>query len=346
MIEKINCINFEHEVRHIYFDQEHTQISVCLGAGTYLVDASLETGSRRANVLIGRYCSLGHRISFIIGLNHDYHQVTTYPFLDLHSSNQGEGKDILNHYENVNHNQIIIGNDVWIGCDVTILGGVKIGNGAVIGAGAVISKDVPPYAVVVGNPARVVKYRFSREVIHKLQHIKWWNWSADIIEARWREFENVERFLDKYYNAHFKCANVSEVYTCLSGLQQSGYEIFYLPSDINEIDSVTKRVIRAYLQSYIANDKTILLLAITSDQLKTVEYRDIQKMIKKAGNNAPNIMSYKVNDLVEALSGIKTVISHLIVGKNDFYSRCIDCLTDVNVDIRYSLDISCFSSKG
>lgn len=346
MIEKINCINFEHEVRHIYFDQEHTQISVCLGAGTYLVDASLETGSRRANVLIGRYCSLGHRIAFVIGLNHDYHQVTTYPFFDLHSSNQGEGKDILNYYEKVNHNQIIIGNDVWIGCDVTILGGVKIGNGAVIGAGTVISKDVPPYAVFVGNPARVVKYRFPQEVIHKLQHIKWWNWSADNIEARWREFENLESFLDKYYNAPIKDDNVSEVYTCLSDLQQSGYEIFYLPSDVDETDSVTKKVVRAYLQSYTPNDRTILLLAITADQMKTAEYRDIQKMINKAGNNAPNIMSYEINNLVDALNEIKNVINHLIVGKNDLYSRCIDCLTDVDVDIRYGLDISCFSTKG
>nr|WP_246566018.1 CatB-related O-acetyltransferase [Tissierella simiarum] len=75
----------------------------------------------------------------------------------------------------------IIGNDVWIGSNAVILRGVKVGNGAVIGAGAIVTKDVEPYSIVVGNPARVIKKRFSEQIIESLEKIQWWNWSKEII---------------------------------------------------------------------------------------------------------------------------------------------------------------------
>jgi acetyltransferase-like isoleucine patch superfamily enzyme len=75
----------------------------------------------------------------------------------------------------VESKKIIIGNDVFIGANVTVLDGVIIGNGAVIGAGAVVTKDIPPYAIAVGVPARIVKYRFENDQIERLQEIEWWN---------------------------------------------------------------------------------------------------------------------------------------------------------------------------
>ena len=80
-----------------------------------------------------------------------------------------------------------IGNDVWIGWDVLIKGGVTIGNGAVIGARSVVTKDVPPYAVVAGVPAKVIKYRFEQEKIDLLQQLQWWDWDID------RIYENLDR---------------------------------------------------------------------------------------------------------------------------------------------------------
>lgn len=80
-----------------------------------------------------------------------------------------------------------IGNDVWIGWGVLIKGGVTIGNGAVIGARSVVTKDVPPYAVVAGVPAKVIKYRFEQEKIDLLQQLQWWNWDID------RIYENLDR---------------------------------------------------------------------------------------------------------------------------------------------------------
>lgn len=76
----------------------------------------------------------------------------------------------------------IIGNDVWLGANSLVLKGVKIGDGAVIGAGAVVTKDVPPYAIVGGNPAKVIKMRFDDETIGKLMQLQWWNLDLSIIE--------------------------------------------------------------------------------------------------------------------------------------------------------------------
>jgi virginiamycin A acetyltransferase len=80
---------------------------------------------------------------------------------------------------------ITIGNDVWIGIDSCILSGVSIGNGAVIAARSTVVKDVPPYAIVGGNPAKLIRYRFSKAVIDELQHIAWWDWPLEEISNAW-----------------------------------------------------------------------------------------------------------------------------------------------------------------
>lgn len=92
---------------------------------------------------------------------------------------------------------IKIGNDVWIGEGVVIMDGINIADGAIVGAYAVVTKDVPPYAVVAGNPARIVKFRFSQEIIDKLRQIKWWDWAELPDEAK-KAFEDAEIFVEKY----------------------------------------------------------------------------------------------------------------------------------------------------
>ena len=93
----------------------------------------------------------------------------------------------------------IIGNDVWIGQDVIITNGANIGNGAIVGAGSVVTKDVPDYAIAVGVPARVIRYRYNTEQIEALNRIQWWNWSDDLIRERYNDFFiDVDEFISKY----------------------------------------------------------------------------------------------------------------------------------------------------
>lgn len=164
-------------------------IHATIGKGSYIVEATIETmDCTRPHILIGNYCSIAHRIKFFSGLNHPSNGITTYPFDVL------ETDDRLtiyrgSQYTAANHYQIVIGSDVWIGADATIMAGVHIGDGAVIGAGAVVAKDVPPYAIVVGNPGKVVKYRFDEETINKLLKMRWWLWDKSKIDER-RPFMN------------------------------------------------------------------------------------------------------------------------------------------------------------
>lgn len=115
---------------------------------------------------IGKYCSIGPNVSIVLGGGHMTHWISTYPFNTFR--NAGIRAPKIN-------TDVTIGNDVWIGFGVTILGGVTIGDGAVIGARALVVKDVPPYAIVGGTPAKVIRYRFKPEEMEKLLESEWWN---------------------------------------------------------------------------------------------------------------------------------------------------------------------------
>jgi acetyltransferase-like isoleucine patch superfamily enzyme len=123
---------------------------------------------------IGKFCSIADNCS--IGLaTHSIKYISTSPLFTSIKNGTGSSWSSLNTFhENF---RVAIGNDVWIGTKVIIMGGVRIGDGAIVGAGALVTKDIPDYAIAVGCPAKVIKYRFDKPIIEKLAKIQWWNFS-------------------------------------------------------------------------------------------------------------------------------------------------------------------------
>ena len=126
----------------------------------------------RGEIKIGDFCSIGSSVE-IVTWGHNTDWVTTYPFSVLGDFWNAVKKDIKGHP--VYYGLTEIENDVWLGSQSLILGGVKIGNGAIIAAGSVVTKDVAPYTIVAGNPARTIRRRFSEEDIKFLLDLQWWN---------------------------------------------------------------------------------------------------------------------------------------------------------------------------
>lgn len=149
---KINAHNFT-KIDSLF------DFSLCeVGKYTYGCITVISSGNM-SKVKIGNFCSIADGVKFIINNEHCTNRVSTYPF---------KVKFGIAHNEAASKGDIVIDDDVWLGLDAKIMSGVHIGQGAVVAAGAVVTKDVPPYAIVGGVPARVLKYRFNEELINKL----------------------------------------------------------------------------------------------------------------------------------------------------------------------------------
>lgn len=138
-----------------------------------------------APLVIGKYCSISYGVKFVVDDgSHTYNQVSNYPF---------KGNEISE------KKGITIGNDVWVGLNSVILYGVTIGNGATIAAGSVVTKDVPPYCVVGGVPAKVISRKCSEEEALAMDRIAWWDWGDDVISMRMEDFKlPIQEFVKKY----------------------------------------------------------------------------------------------------------------------------------------------------
>lgn len=177
----------------IFSPTKDTYPHMQIGDHTYgipdIIDASY------GEVIIGKFCSIAIGVS-IVAANHNIKFVSSYPFKTIWNDQWRPLEEVSDH---TSKGKTIIGNDVWIGKAAFIMNGVTIGDGAVIGAGSVVTKDVPPYAVIGGNPARLLKLRFEPHIINKLLQIKWWDWDEEKID----DFlplimsENIKIFIQK-----------------------------------------------------------------------------------------------------------------------------------------------------
>ncbi|MGB3209077.1 MAG: CatB-related O-acetyltransferase [Desulforhopalus sp.] len=148
-------------------------------------------GRTHGKFKIGKYCSIGPNVEIVLVGDHRTDFVTTYPF-SVFFEEYRHLKGYPRH-----RGDVVIGNDVWLCYGARILSGTTIGDGAVIGMNAVVTKDIPPYAVVVGNPAKIIRYRFKPEIIEKLLSIKWWAWPHDKVlkAAPYLANEDIDKFI-------------------------------------------------------------------------------------------------------------------------------------------------------
>lgn len=214
------------------------------------------------HVLIGNYTSIAYNIDFVIGRDHEMNGLSTYPIdqLDMGGDDEKLGKKYFNDYKEIkygsNKDLLVVGHDVWIGRDCMIMGGITIGNGAVIGAGTVVAKDIPPYCIAVGNPVRIIKKRFSDDMIDKLEKIKWWYWPKEklmSIVKKVSSLEDVDEFINEYY--HDEPIVVDQD---ILALKEENNTVVYwkLPND----NEVALHVIENYISNFNKGNKIVLLI--------------------------------------------------------------------------------------
>jgi len=156
---------------------------ITIGRYTSLWGPNLDIHSNQnASVTIGNFCSIARNVTFQT-FNHNFKKSTSYFIGQNFFDEKWEN-------EKVSKGNIILNNDVWIGTHCVILTGVKIGNGAIIAANSVVTKDVPPYGIMAGSPAKLIGYRFEQSIIKQLEELAWWNWPDEKIAKNKTFFEN------------------------------------------------------------------------------------------------------------------------------------------------------------
>lgn len=210
IIKKIyfSIFNFISKFTHVFFNQEEYfkkkgykkpfNKSINFGGkfiGRYTYGYLPLLNSEISFSHIGHFCSIAPNVT-ITNMNHPISFVTTNPI--LYYPNRGFVNFLNKDLIKKKNAPVVIKNDVWIGQNVTILPSVIIENGSIIAAGSVVTKDVPPYAIVAGVPAKVIKFRFSEDKIKQLLAIAWWEWTDEKIRENIEYFYNVDNFIKKH----------------------------------------------------------------------------------------------------------------------------------------------------
>ena len=197
-------LNRFHKGKNCYFDISATIIDSEVGNNVYMLGGNISSANignrtyfneniQAKNFVIGNYCSVGSDVTIGVSL-HPIDLISTHPC--FYSNNKGFETFADKMYFKEETKLITIGNDVWLGSKATIMPGVTINDGAIVAYGSLVTKDVPPFAIVAGVPAKIIKYRFNDDVINELLRIKWWDWNDTFIKEHYKLFLDIPAFVN------------------------------------------------------------------------------------------------------------------------------------------------------
>ena len=311
------------EGRYVLIKTEKNSFRILwIDKGSYVVDMDFTSGTLKCRdigchcVHIGKYTSIANDFKIIVDMNHDYHSLWQGVVPELALPEEGRHGNGQTFRRIIRKGQVLIGNDVWIGDDVTILGGVRIGDGAVIAAGAVVVKDVPPYAIVGGNPTKIIKYRFPKETIERLRRIAWWDWDGEkICECREDMYGEVEDFAIKYDLTMQTLPRKSGQYIERLGKPDTPVFVYFM--DFDDDYPVYKHVITSFLRKYPNAEAELVLCYNAQSEEDTHKMQELISILEKQ-----TCMNALVN-----VYGISVSDEEGIMSEADYYITNRDCRT-------------------
>ncbi len=316
----------------LVIDQESYLAGVVENSDEYYLTA----GRLVHNLQIGRYCSIANGAYFLIGRGKDFVRVTTSAAKVFHQNR------IAHDFIHREKGSVIIQNDVWLGRKVSVMSGVTIHNGAVVAANSHVVKDVPAYAIVGGNPAKVIGYRFDEETIAKLQTIQWWYWEEEKIKQNAAYFDDIHGFCERFYEE--AKAEADRVLTCPLDLECKDRYCMLL--DYADPFPVTFNVLEEFFEKYREDpQKELALFWFDHEEIQDDDFiQKVNQLIhQKAEQTKAQCSVLFMQGNLEDLKGFFPMIRHLIINRRietillmcyaELYGRDIEVISGVDIPV-------------
>lgn len=310
-----------------------------IDVGTYCTGIRIDNGIEFSapnnclhyNFHIGKYNSMADNIECVFGRNHNYKKINTGA-LDLFFQ-ANNFPTTSSDTDFTQKGTIIIQNDVWIGANVTIMPGVVIRNGAVIARNSHVVSDVPPYAIVGGNPAKVIGYRFSPEYIEMLQKIAWWNWDSTKLINNYPSFcNNIEVFCNQFY------LTAKQDFDTLFGNRNTSTDTYFCFVDHYENYSCFSAVLETFLDKYIGDSNKKLILFVQEGEhiqdISPLVYSNIKAIVDEIAMDDNIMCSVEIQkgSRTDAINAFANA-SHYIVSRtyDTVYFSFLADLLDIEI---------------